>query len=145
MLRHRREVAAWYSVTPDIPLFEMRYVDGQRITFPFRRSKTAPCVGRVFRWMWTPIKVINVVHRTQPFRMECRDLPRYRVNLFPNVQIRWPSPYVIRRMRPALPLWKRLDSGVPGIRAHSCRLGDRQTEVIAKLRTGSTLGLVLVE
>src|SRR5213593_2560131 len=95
--------------------------------------------------MRTPVQVINVVDRAQPFRVKSRDLPGHRVYFFGNAQLRRTAPYVIARMRPALPFGHALNGRCPRVGSFSGGIIDRKAEVITQFRTRTALGFVFIK
>src|SRR2546422_10429772 len=91
------------------------------------------------------VKVKNVVARPQHSRVEGGDLPGHGIYFFGNAKLRGAPPYVIARMRPALPFGHALDGRCPGIGSFSGGIIDRKPEVITQFRTGATLGFVFIK
>src|SRR5207249_5867316 len=95
--------------------------------------------------MRTSIQVINVVNRTQPFRMKCRDLTGYGIHFLRNPKLRRTAPNVITGMGPALPFRQALDRRCPRVGAFSGGFINWKPKVIAQLGTRTALRFVFIK
>ena len=78
-------------------------------------------------------------------RVDLDDLLRGRILIAPHAQIADAAEAVGRRMGLALMFGQRQQRGIPRQRAHARRLGNRQSGVVADVRSGNPLGLVFVK
>jgi len=95
--------------------------------------------------MRTSIQVINVVNRTQPFRMKCRDLTGYGIHFLRNPKLRGTAPNVIAGMGPALPFRQALDRRCPRVGAFSGGFINWKPKVIAQFGTRTALRFVFIK
>ena len=146
MFGEHRRVTARNPVAANPSHLQMRGRHRQHIAVPLACRKALPRVRGVLGRVRTAVHPDGALGLLPGnVRVEGDQLLRRSVELAPDAQVRGAAGRVVGRMRLALMLGQREDRRVPAVGVQACRLVDRNPQVVADVRTGNALRLILVK
>ena len=145
VFRERREIALRHAVPAQPALLDMRGRDHEHVALPLAGREAHPSVRRVRRRMRAAIHVDRsfLVERADAV-LDGDEIARARLSLFPDRDVGRTAIDVRRHVYPALLFRQGQPVRVPALGVPAGAVGQRQTGVVAELRTRDALAEVLL-